>query len=129
MGIGAAGAVGLTGVMTAGRSSVAARPGGGTRLVVTPGPVGALRLEPAPEGIGFRFGATRLVPPPTGAAQSLPPIWFWDYVPPAVRLSIPVTVGADVTPGEYELGYALWAEPDRRAEPTSETVTLTVTEG
>jgi hypothetical protein len=105
-----------------------ARPGGETRLVVTPGSAGALRLEPAPEGVGFRFGADRLVPPPTGVAQSLPPIWFWDYVPPAVRLSIPVAVGSDVPPGEYELGYELWAEPDYRTESTSETVTLTVTE-
>jgi hypothetical protein len=84
-------------------------------------------LQPEPEGIGLQFEAARLLPPPTGRADSRPPIWFWDYVPPAVRLSVPVTVGSDVPPGEYELGYELWAGTDYRTESTSETVTLTVT--
>lgn len=127
-GVGAVGAVGLTGVATASRSAITARPGGESRFVVTPGPVGALRLEPAPEGIGFRFEDAGLLPPPTGGADSRPPIWLWDYVAPAVRLSIPVTVGADVPPGEYDLGYRVWSEPDHTAEPTTGTVTLTVTE-
>lgn len=96
--------------------------------MVTPGSVGALRLAPAPEGITFGFGDERLLPPPSGGADSLPPIWFWDY-PTVVRLSIPVAVSADVPPGEYELAFEAWAEPDRAAEPRTGTVTLTVVEG
>lgn len=128
-GVGSAGALGLAGVLATGRSSIEARPGGETRLVVTPGPVGALRLEPSPEGVTFGFGDERLVPPPTGGADSRPPIWFWDYPAPAVRLSIPVTVGTGVSPGEYELAFEVWAEPDRASEPRVETVTLTVSRG
>lgn len=127
-GVCGAGALGLAGLLATGSSRVEAHPGGTTRFTVTPGGVGALRLEPSPEGVTFGFGDERLLPPPSGRADSLPPIWFWDYPTPSVRLSVPVTVGADVPPGEYELAFEAWAEPDDTTEPRVETVTLTVTE-
>ncbi len=127
-GAGGAGALGLAGVLATSSSTVTARPGEETRLVVTPGNVGALRLPPAPEGISFGFGDAGLVPPPSGGADSRPPIWFWDYPTPGVRLSIPVAVGPDVPPGEYEFAFEAWMEPDRAAESRVETVTLTVAE-
>ena len=118
--------------------SYGARISSATDVVLSPGEEGTLTITwvgiksinyqevPDSDGVEIAISDVELSPPPDSTALSFPPIYFWRE-PTAVEMTIPVSVSADVAPGDYHLSLQATGQVGLADEP-SHTLTATVTD-
>ena len=115
-----------------------ARMNSATDVVLSPGEEGTLTITwvgvksinyqevPDSDGVEIAISDVKLSPPPDLTADSFPPSYHWRE-PTAVEMTIPVSVSADVAPGDYHLPLQATGQVGLADEP-SHTLTVTVTE-
>ena len=115
-----------------------ARTSSATDVVLSPGEEGTLTITwvgiksinyqevPDSDDVEIAIGDVELSPSPDSTALSFPPAYFWREST-AVEMTIPVSVSADVAPGDYHLLLQATGQVGLADEP-SHTLTMTVTD-
>ena len=115
-----------------------ARVNSATDVVLSPGEEGTLTISWAEVksityqevtdsgGVEIAISDVELSPAPDLTATSFPPSYHWRE-PTAVEMTIPVSVSADVAPGDYHLALQATGQVGLADEP-SHTLTVTVTD-
>ena len=115
-----------------------ARMNSASDVVLSPGEEGTLTMTwvgiksinyqevPDSDDVEIAISGVELSPPPDLTADSFPPSYHWRE-PTAVEMTIPVSVSADVAPGDYHLPLQATGQVGLADEP-SHTLTVTVTD-